>query len=157
MATIFWLSIYGMHIGAISRIRLFMWGRDAALCEITLTTFYGRLRSRCVHYILSCGFSNLLLPFSSRILSHRRLPYFQTWCGPSANLGCRSEMCCTQLARNAGCKKSPKIRHVRTIAQLCRAISSQLRHVLTIGKKFVKQQYLLHMSSQDGELRPTNG
>ena len=39
-------------------------------------------------------------------------------------------------------KKSPKIRHLRTIAQLCRAISSQLRHVLTIRKKLVKQQYL---------------
>jgi len=33
----------------------------------------------------------------------------------------------------------------------------QLRHVSTIGKKFVKQQYLLHMSSQYGELRPTSG
>jgi len=32
-------------------------------------------------------------------------------------------------------KKSPKIRHLRTVAQLCRAISSQLRHVSTIGKK----------------------
>jgi len=34
--------------------------------------------------------------------------------------------------------KSPKIRHVGTIAQLCRAISSQLRHASTIGKKLVK-------------------
>ena len=33
-----------------------------------------------------------------------------------------------------------------TIAQLCWAISSQLRHVSTIGKKLVKQQYVLHMS-----------
>ena len=33
-----------------------------------------------------------------------------------------------------------------TIAQLCRAISSQLRHVSSIGKKIVKQQYLLRMS-----------
>jgi len=44
-------------------------------------------------------------------------------------------MCCTQLAGNAGPKKSPKIRHLGTIAQLCQAISSQLRHVSTIGKK----------------------
>jgi len=44
-----------------------------------------------------------------------------------------------------------------TIAQLCRAISLQLRHVLTIGKKLVKQQYLLHISPQYGELWPTNG
>jgi len=34
------------------------------------------------------------------------------------------------------------------IAQLCRAISSQLRHLSSIGKKLVKQQYLLHMSLQ---------
>ena len=31
-----------------------------------------------------------------------------------------------------------KNRHLSTIAQLCRAISSQLRHVSTIGKKLVK-------------------
>jgi len=49
-----------------------------------------------------------------------------------------------------------KNRQLGTIAQLCRAISSQQRHVLTIGKN-VKQQYLLHMSSQYGELRPTSG
>jgi len=49
-----------------------------------------------------------------------------------------------------------KNRHLRTIAQLCRAVSSQLRHLSTIGKKLVKQQYL-HISSQYGELRPTNG
>ena len=35
-----------------------------------------------------------------------------------------------------------KNRHLRAIAQLCRAISSQLRHLSTIGKKLVKQQYL---------------
>jgi len=62
------------------------------------------------------------------------LPYFYTWCGLSANSECRSEMCCTRLAGNAGPKKSPKIRHLGTIAHLCRAISSQLRHVLTIEK-----------------------
>jgi len=54
-------------------------------------------------------------------------------------------------------KKLPKIRHPHTIGQLYRAIASQLRHVLTIGKKLVKQQYLLHMSPQYAELRPTNG
>jgi len=46
---------------------------------------------------------------------------------------------------------------LRTIAQCCLAISSQLRHVATIGKKLVNQQYLLHMTSQCGELWPTNG
>jgi len=52
-------------------------------------------------------------------------------------------------------QKWRKNRHLRTIAQLCRAESSQLRHVSIIGKKRVKQQYLLHMSSQYDELRPT--
>jgi len=50
-------------------------------------------------------------------------------------------------------QKSPSLHH-RTI---CWAVSSQLRHVSTIRKKLVKQQYLLHMSSWYGELRPTNG
>jgi len=67
-------------------------------------------------------------------------------------------MCYTWFAENTGRKKLPKICHLRTIAQLCWAISSQLRHVSTIGKKIlVKQQYLPHVSPQYGELRPTNG
>jgi len=35
------------------------------------------------------------------------LPYFYTWCDPTANLECRSEMCWARLAGNAGPKKSP--------------------------------------------------
>jgi len=55
--------------------------------------------------------------------------------------------------------KIAKIRHLRTIAQLCRAISSQLRHISTIWKKLVKHQCLMcpHMCSQYGELRPSSG
>jgi len=59
------------------------------------------------------------------------------WCGLSANLRCRSEPCCTLLAENTGRKKLAKNRHLRTIAQLCRAISSQLRHVSRIGKNLL--------------------
>ena len=62
-----------------------------------------------------------------------------------------------RLTENTGRKKVAKNLHLRTIAQLCRAISLQLRHVLTIGKKLVKQQYVLQMSPQYGELRPTSG
>jgi len=43
-------------------------------------------------------------------------------------------MCCTQLAGNTGCKNDAKNRHLRTIAEFCRTVSSQLRHVSTIGK-----------------------
>jgi len=85
------------------------------------------------------------------------LPYLHTWCGLSANLRCRSETCCMGLAANTGRKKLSKNRHLGTMAQLCRAISSQLRHVSTIGKKHVKQLYLIHMSPQYGGLRPTSG
>ena len=45
---------------------------------------------------------------------------------------------------------------MRTIAQVCRAISPQIRHISIIGKKLVKQQYLLHTSWQYGERQPTN-
>jgi len=43
-------------------------------------------------------------------------------------------MYCTRLAENTGRKKSPKICHLGTIAQLCRAVFSQLRHVSQSGK-----------------------
>jgi len=86
---------------------------------------------------LHCGFFYLssFFFFSSPNLSGRRLDVyhrpFHAWCGLSANLGlrCRSETFCTRLVENTVRKKSPKTRHLGTIAQLCRAISSQLRHL----------------------------
>ena len=55
---------------------------------------------------LPCGFC-LLSFFSLPNLSSRRLDVYHTstWCGPNANLECRSEMCCTRLAGNTGHKK----------------------------------------------------
>jgi len=100
------------------------------------------LRSRCGHYIfLPCGF--FLLSFFPRLISSVGdwMSTILPWCGLSANLGCMSETCCMRLAGNAG-PKTANLRHLGTIAQLCRAISSQLRHVSTIGKKLVKQQCL---------------
>jgi len=117
------------------------------------------LRSRCGHYIFALWFL-LSFFFLSFFLAYSQpsqigcLPYFHTLCGLTTNLGCRSETCCTRLTENTGCEKSPKIHYLRIIAQLCRAISSQLRHVSTIEKKLV-QQYLSHMSLQYGELWPT--
>ena len=50
-----------------------------------------------------------LLLFSSPNLSRRRLDVCHTSThGLSANVGCRSVTCCTQLAENSGRKKSPK-------------------------------------------------
>jgi len=39
------------------------------------------------------------------------LPYFHTWCGLIANLGCRFETCCMRLTENTGRKKSPSGHH----------------------------------------------
>jgi len=93
------------------------------------------LRSRCGHYIFV-----LFLSFFPRLISAAAdwmsaILRYMVW--PSANLECRSEMCCTGLAGNAGPKKSPKSRHLATIAQFCRAISSQPRHLSTIGKNLL--------------------
>ena len=94
---------------------------------------------------LPCGFF-VLSSFFPRLISAVAEWMSTTWCGFSANLECRSEMCCTRLAENTGRKNDAKNRHLGTIAHLCRAVSLQLRHVSTVGKKLVKQQYLLHMS-----------
>ena len=53
-------------------------------------------------------------------------------------------------------QKVAKNRHLGTIAQICWAIPSQLRHIPTIGKS-VKQQYVLQMFSQHGEFRSISG
>jgi len=87
------------------------------------------LCNRAGHYIFALWF--LLSTYSSSSSQRSQigcLPYFY------ANLECRSELCCTRLAGNARPKKSPKIRNLGTVAQLCPAISSQLRYVSTIGK-----------------------
>jgi len=105
--------------------------------------------------------TSFFLSFFPRLISAAAdwmCPYFDTWCGPSANFECRSEMCCVRLAGNTGPTKLPKSRRLGTIAQLCRAISSQLRHVSTVGKTLVKQQYLpCYCPHNMGNLQPTNG
>jgi len=62
-------------------------------------------------------------------------------------------MRCTRLAANTGRKKSPS-RHHRTT--LLGHIFATKPCIDKSEKKLVKQQYLLQMSLQYGELRPTN-
>jgi len=61
-------------------------------------------------------------------------------------------MCCTRLAGNTGCKNDAKNCHLCTIAQLRCTVSSQLRHVLTIGKKLLNNN-MSSTSPRYGELR----
>jgi len=83
------------------------------------------------------------------------LPCFHTWCDFSANLEFRMQVWNLLRAShwNYRTQKIAKNLPSGHIAQLCRAVSSQLRHVSTIRKKLVKQQYL-QMSSQYDELPP---
>ena len=83
------------------------------------------------------------------------LPYFHTRCGLSANLECTSETSCIRLAENTGRKN----RHLSTIAQLCWAISSQLRHVSRTEKKLLNSNTFSTSSDNmvNFGLRPTNG
>jgi len=114
----------------------------AALCNRGALYFCPVVCSSSCSFFLSF-FPRLMSAVADRMFT---LPHISLWCGLSANLRRRSEMCWMRLAENTGRKISRKNRHLGTIAQLCRAISSQLRHVSTIGKKLLKQQYLLHMS-----------
>jgi len=83
---------------------------------------------------LPCGFFYLSL-FSSTNLSRRKLDVCHTctctWCGLSANLECRSEMCCRRLVRNTGRKKSPTRHHHTTLSDHIFATKA----ISTIGKK----------------------
>ena len=62
------------------------------------------------------------------------------------------DMC---LAENTGRKKVAKNRYLSTIAQLLGYIFTT-KALIDNRKKLVKQQYLLNMSSQYGELLPTS-
>jgi len=96
--------------------------------------------------------------FSSPIFSQRRLDVYHTsiWCGLSANLECRSEMCCMRLAEKIQDAKiapnSPA--HIRTNLS---GYVFTAKACIDNWNKLAKQQYLLHMCSQYGERQPTNG
>ena len=98
----------------------------AALCNRAGHIYF---QSMVSFIFLSSFFSSLISAvgdWMSTILPH------MVW-----HLECRSETCCARLGANTARKKSPKSCHLGTIPQLCRAISSQIRHVSTIGKKLV--------------------
>ena len=103
--------------------------------------------NRADHYIFILFLSCFI---SSPNLSGRRLDVYHTSTHgvalvriQNAGLKCAAR----GSLKNTGCKKVVKNCHLGTIVQICRAISLQLRHVSTIGKKLVKHQYVLHMSS----------
>jgi len=109
------------------------------------------MRSRCGHYIFMLWFLLLLSIFffiSSPNLSRPRSDVCHTSTHGIALCEFRMQVWVWSVQHAARWKiQDAKNRHLRTIAQICPAISSQLRHVSTTGKKLFKQQYLLQMSS----------
>jgi len=152
-----WFLVYRVNLSDkdISAVGTLPRGR-LSLAHI-LVGFYSRPIGQAIIFC-SCGFYllflSIFLAYSQRSQT-ACLPYFRTWCGLSANLACRSEMCCTQLAEIQDAKisqKSPSV-HYRT------NLSSYIfrtKAFIDNREKLVKQQYLL-MSSQYGELLPTKG
>jgi len=63
-------------------------------------------------------------------------------------------VCCSWLAGNTGRKNWPSAHHHTILLGCIFAIKS---YIDNWKKKLLKQQYLLHMPSQYGELPPTNG
>ena len=112
-----------------------------------LLVLMAALWNRAGHYIFALWFlsSIFYISFSSPNLSGRRLDVYHTstpWCGPSANLECRSEIWCVRLAANAGPKKSPSGHHRTNLSGYIFATNACIDN----RKKILKQQYLLHMS-----------
>ena len=113
--------------------------------EVLPMLFMATLWNRAGHYIFILWFLSSI--FFPRLISavgdwmSTILPHMITWCGLSVNSECRSETCCAWLAEIQHAKNRQS-RHLGNVPQLCRAISSQLTHVSTIGKKLVKHQYL---------------
>jgi len=82
------------------------------------------------------------------------LPYFHTWCGLSVNLECRSEMCCTRLAENAGRKKSPSAHHRTTLLGYIFATKARIDNR---KKNLLSSNISSRCPPQYGALWPTSG
>jgi len=83
-----------------------------------LLVIMAAMRSRCGHYIFALWFLSIIFFFfysQSQRPQIGSLPHFHTWCGPSVNLECGFEMCCTRLTGNTGRKNDAKNRHLRHI------------------------------------------
>jgi len=62
-------------------------------------------------------------------------------------------MCCTRLAESTGRKNSPSAHHHTTLSGYIFTTKAYIDN----QTKLIKQQYLLHIAAQYGELWPTNG
>ena len=94
------------------------------------------MRSWADIIFLPCGFFFFLLSFFlaySQPSQIRCLPYFHAWC----DLRIARLKCAVYGSLKIQDAKSPIIRHLGSIAQLCLAISSQLRHISAVGNNLL--------------------
>ena len=108
------------------------------------------------HYIFALWFLllSIYLSFSPPNLRRRRLDVCHTSTHDVALVGLKRAACGS--LKNTGRKsrqKSPSGHHRTTLSGYIFATKA----IIDNRKKVVKQQYLLHMSPQYGELRPTRG
>jgi len=116
--------------------------------------FMAALCNRAGHYIFALWFLSSIFFF---LFLPRLISAATDWMSTILLHECRSEMCCSRLAANTGRKKSRQNSssgHHRTTSS--GYICATKAHIDN-PKKLVKQQYVLYMSQQYGELRPTSG
>jgi len=94
--------------------------------------------------------------FSSPILSGPRLDLYRTSTHDVAlvQISYAGPKCAARCLLNI---QVAKICNLLNIAEICPAVSSQVRHVSTVGKNLLNTDYVLHVCSQYGELWPSNG
>ena len=131
------------------------WPGNAPACSYRYSPSISRLLSQFIMaahsngraiIFRSCGYLLLLLLAYSQPSEIACLAYTST-CGLSANLECRYE----SAAHGSLKIGNGKNRHLRTIAQLCRAVSSQITHVSTIGKRYLNSNISPHSAWSESE------
>jgi len=135
--------------------------RDTDACPCHRWIIMAAVRSRCRHYIFALWFlSSFFYFFSSPNLSCRRLDLYHTSTHDVHGLSVKLECMCLRCAARG----SLKIQDAKITPKfaICAPSHNLLGYIFATKacidnrKKLVKWQYLLHMSLQYGELRPTN-
>jgi len=101
------------------------------LCWLIQCSIYGRPYAGMGRPLYSATVVSSFSPHLFSAVADWMCTILHTWHGLSADLECRSEMCCMRLAENAGHKNLPSAHNHTTLSGYI------FRHVLTIGKNLL--------------------